>query len=137
MWAYYLFCLFLFVVLEGMGAIFGERDQYTAAFGLFLLLTAYSLYFVHQYVPETKGLSLLEIESLFKADHHPESNSSACNAFCGGTPRDRTHQRGSGSIARSLQADSPSSHRRRPRSNDSGTSKTMSTNSEATYDRMA
>jgi MFS family permease len=49
-----------------MGALFGDRDQYAAAFGLFFALTAYSLFFVHRYVPETKGLSLLQIEALLQ-----------------------------------------------------------------------
>jgi hypothetical protein len=35
-------------------------------FGLFGVLTAYSLYFVYQYVLETKGLTLEEIERLYQ-----------------------------------------------------------------------
>ena len=129
--------LVVFVVFRrysGMGSIFGEHDQYTAAFCLFLILTAYSLYFVQQYVPETKGLSLLEIESLFKGENL-ESSSLCC---CGSnSSRSSTHQRGSGSIARSLNAESPVSQRHPARSMDSGVSKTTSATSEATYDRMA
>merc|ERR1712127_100159 len=37
-----------------------------ALFSIFSVLCAYSIYFVHHYVPETKGLSLEEIEQFFE-----------------------------------------------------------------------
>ena len=37
----------------------------TLTFGTFFALTLYSLYFVHAHVPETKGLTLEQIEQLF------------------------------------------------------------------------
>ena len=37
----------------------------TLTFGIFFTLTIYSLYFVHVHVPETKGLTLEQIEQLF------------------------------------------------------------------------
>lgn len=40
----------------------------SVTFGLFASFTAYSLFFVYRYVPETKGLSLEEIEQLFNTD---------------------------------------------------------------------
>ena len=38
----------------------------SSTFGLFAVFTGYSLYFVYRHVPETKGLTLEEIEHQFK-----------------------------------------------------------------------
>lgn len=40
----------------------------TATFGIFAVILVYSLYFVHKYVPETKGLSLEQIEKFFQGN---------------------------------------------------------------------
>jgi hypothetical protein len=93
--------------LKGMGALFGARDQYTAAFGLFFALTAYSLYFVHRHVPETKGLSLLQIEALLQGEGDsvptsPRAHPGSSSRSGGGAKAKGTHQRGSASIEQSL-----------------------------------
>jgi len=55
------------VIVDGLGSWLGVRHEYTAAFGIFDILTLYSIYFVYQYVPETKGLSLEQIEQLLQS----------------------------------------------------------------------
>lgn len=44
-----------------------------AMFGIFSGLTAFSIWFVKGYVPETKGLSLEEIEKFFEKQHREKS----------------------------------------------------------------
>ncbi|GMH67915.1 hypothetical protein TL16_g08519 [Triparma laevis f. inornata] len=44
-----------------------------AMFGIFSGLTAFSIWFVNGYVPETKGLSLEEIEKFFEKQHREKS----------------------------------------------------------------
>ena len=45
-----------------------------AMFSIFSVLTAFSIYFVHHYVPETKGLSLEQIEKFFEAQHRDKGD---------------------------------------------------------------
>ena len=46
-----------------------EQIGNASMFIIFSTLTAYSIFFVHKYVPETKGLSLEQIESFFEQQH--------------------------------------------------------------------
>jgi len=46
----------------------------SSTFGLFSIFTGYSLFFVFRHVPETKGLTLEEIEEQFRQDEN-DSNS--------------------------------------------------------------
>jgi sugar porter (SP) family MFS transporter len=55
------------VIVSGLGNWLGVRHEYTAAFGIFDILTLYSIFFVYRNVPETKGLSLEQIEVLLRS----------------------------------------------------------------------
>ena len=48
------------------GTLFGDDYKLSAAFLIFLFLTLYSLHFVNRYVPETKGLTLQQIQSFLR-----------------------------------------------------------------------
>jgi len=63
-------------IVSGLALLVGDDRKYTAAFGIFGFLTAYSLWFVYFNVPETKGLSLEDIER-FLQDKSPSSPSSS------------------------------------------------------------
>lgn len=54
-------------LIDGFGAVFGKGFAYCAGFGLFAALTLYSLFFIYWYVPETKGMSLEEIERFLRS----------------------------------------------------------------------
>jgi len=56
-------------------------------FGIFGLLSAYSIYFISKYVPETKGLSLEQIEQQFQEQQrqvstNPITNTTGSGSFC-------------------------------------------------------
>merc|ERR1711998_703807 len=55
-------------IIDGFATAFGEDYKYCAGFGVFAILTLYSLWFVYWRVPETKGLSLEEIERRYCPD---------------------------------------------------------------------
>jgi len=65
------------------------RYEYTAAFGVFDLLTLYSAYFVWARVPETKGLSLEQIQHLLSAGDGPSGGDSTSGTRGGGGSRRR------------------------------------------------
>ena len=57
-------------IIDGFSSLFGEAYKYCAGFGVFAVLTLYSMWFVYWNVPETKGLSLEEIERKYCPDLH-------------------------------------------------------------------
>ena len=59
---------FLNFVVQLIVPILTSAVGLPSTFGLFAVFTVYSLYFVYRYVPETKGLTLEEIEQHFKKD---------------------------------------------------------------------
>jgi len=55
---------FLFpVALSALRSALGSKFALSSLFGLFAILDVYSLYFVFRYVPETKGLTLEQIQA--------------------------------------------------------------------------
>jgi major inositol transporter-like SP family MFS transporter len=58
---------FLNAVVQFGVPVLEARLGFSCMFGMFGVLTAYSIFFVYTRVPETKGLSLEEIEQRFAA----------------------------------------------------------------------
>lgn len=58
---------FLNAVVQVGVPVLEARLGLSFTFGMFAVLTAYSVYFVYTKVPETKGLSLEQIEAKFAA----------------------------------------------------------------------
>merc|ERR1711871_1167580 len=54
------------VIVELFGSLFGDDYKLSAAFLIFLFLTLFSLHFINRYVPETKGLTLQQIQSFLR-----------------------------------------------------------------------
>ena len=54
------------VVIDAFAGLVGEHYKLSAAFSIFFALTLYSLHFINKHVPETKGLSLEQIEEFLK-----------------------------------------------------------------------
>ena len=57
---------FLHSIMEAAVPILQEKFGWSSIFGMFGVATAYSIYFFYLYLPETKGLTLEEIESKFQ-----------------------------------------------------------------------
>ena len=51
------------VIVDAFAGLFGEHYKLSAAFSIFFALALYSLHFINKHVPETKGLSLEQIEA--------------------------------------------------------------------------
>ncbi|KAJ1455751.1 general sugar transporter [Pelagophyceae sp. CCMP2097] len=63
---------FLFPVAEGaLKGLVGKRSALSAIFAIFAVVDAYSIYFVYHHVPETKGMSLEQIETFLAGDAAP------------------------------------------------------------------
>jgi len=56
------------IVVDWFATVFGEQYKHCAGFSVFALLTSYALVFVYRHVPETKGMSLEEIERKLCSD---------------------------------------------------------------------
>lgn len=56
------------VLVQALGDLLGDSYGYAAGFAIFAFLTAYSVNFVYFHVPETKGLTLEEIDRLLCSD---------------------------------------------------------------------
>jgi len=82
-----LFVSLLFPVALGLlRSLAGTKAALAALFGLFAVLAAYSLTFIHRFVPETKGLTLEQIEQYWSSS----SSSSSSSSEGGGAKKDET-----------------------------------------------
>ncbi|GMH73703.1 hypothetical protein TrST_g13780 [Triparma strigata] len=61
------------MVVQFLVPVIQDSIGNVAMFGIFSLLTAFSIWFVNGYVPETKGLSLEEIEKFFEKQHREKN----------------------------------------------------------------
>ena len=60
------------VIVDGFASAFGEHYKLSAAFSIFFVLTAYSLHFIKKHVPETKGMTLEQIDAFLKSKKEME-----------------------------------------------------------------
>ena len=56
------------IVVDWFATVFGDAYKHSAGFSVFALFTSYALVFVYRHVPETKGMSLEEIERKLCSD---------------------------------------------------------------------